>query len=94
MIASQAIHSIISQLDIPGNLDVIPIPLEEVVEKFNYSSMNACIAWYKEFTSAQQLDYTAKLFAYKLNGWVSDVIITSSQVPFLKDNFPKPIFSI
>ena len=92
MITSQAIHSIISQFNMPGNLDVIPIPLEEVVEKFNYSSMNACIAWYKGVYSAQQLEYTAKLFAYKLNGWVPDVIITSSQVPFLKENFPKAIF--
>lgn len=89
LITSQAVHSVISQFNMPDFVDIIPIPLEAVVEKFNFSSMDASLAWYQATYSDEQIEHTARLFARELDGWVPDVIITSSQVPFLKKNYPK-----
>lgn len=89
IITSQAVHSVISQFNLPDYVDIIPIPFEEVVEKFNFSSMDASLGWYQGTYSSEQIEHTARLFAHKLDGWVPDVIITSSQVPFLKKNYPK-----
>ena len=88
LITSQAVYSVISQFNIPDDVQVIPIHLEGVVEKFNFSSMEASLAWYHGTYSNEQMDHTARLFARELKGWVPDVIITSSHVPFLKKNYP------
>jgi len=89
MITGNALSSIIHDLEYPNNLEVIPVPFEEVVEKFNFSSMEASLAWYHSTYTQEQLDYTTQLFKNKLAGWVPDLIISSSHVPFLKNIYPQ-----
>ena len=88
LITSQSVADFTSHFKIPKKVDIISIPPEKLVTQFDYSSMNASLAWYKDTYTNEQLEYTSQLFADILQGWKPDIIISSSHVPFLKHCFP------
>ncbi len=88
MIIGQSLESAISQFNFLESIEIIPIPLESIVEQFNYSCMDASLAWFDSKYTNDQLENTSSFYSKMIGEWEPDVIISSSHIPFIKKLFP------
>ena len=77
--------TVLDKYDFPNYVETIPVASEDLVKEFNFSFYWASQAWFRGTYSDKQKAYTTELFRQKMGDWRPDIIISSSQVPFLVD---------
>ncbi len=71
---------------------IIQLSQKELLSPFETTNyMDVTTAWHCERYASEQLEDYKKLMTKKLDGFLPDIIITFSPVPFFKEMFPKTL---
>jgi hypothetical protein len=71
--------------------NIIAIPQDKLLAKFNLDYWRASIAWYTGDFTQDQLRYSTDLIRETLGTFIPDIVITYTPVPFVREAFPNAV---